>query len=148
MNSSDLRASAMTDTTPEDVVIAADHDFTRGHGPVLRASHAMTGALGSPWAFSLATIFGAVWLGVGVLVNFSRTWELAGTLGIPFFALYALFALQHTQNHNDRAVQLKLDELLRALERADGRLVAVEDVDESGLQELRATYRSELIDDG
>ena len=127
-------------------VIASDHDFSRGHGPALRASHAMTDALGSPWAFALTSAVALTWFGVGFLMNFSRSWELAGTLGLPLLALYALFALQHTQNHNDRAVQLKLDELLRALERADERLVAIEDVDESGLQELRATYRSELID--
>lgn len=106
----------------------------------------MTDALGSPWAFALTSAVALTWFGVGFLMNFSRSWELAGTLGLPLLALYALFALQHTQNHNDRAVQLKLDELLRALERADERLVAIEDVDESGLQELRATYRSELID--
>lgn len=128
-------------------VIAHDHDFSRSHGPALRASHAMTDALGSPWAFGLTIFLGAVWIGVGALVDFSRPWELTGSIGVPFLALFALFALQHTQNHNDRAVQLKLDELLRALERADERLVAVEDVDESGLQELRATYRSELVED-
>ena len=129
-------------------MIASDHDFSRGHGPALRASHAMTDALGSPWAFVLTSSVAVGWLGVGFLLNFSRSWELVGTLGLPLLALYALFALQHTQNHNDRAVQLKLDELLRALERADERLVAIEDVDESGLQELRATYRSELVNDG
>ena len=107
----------------------------------------MTDALGSPWAFVMTSAVAVTWLAVGIVVDFSRPWELAGTLGLPLLALYALFALQHTQNHNDRAVQLKLDELLRALERADGRLVAIEDVDESGLRELRATYRSELVDD-
>lgn len=107
----------------------------------------MTDALGSPWAFGITTAVGGVYLGVGFLMSFSRLWELIGVLGTPLLALYALFALQHTQNHNDRAVQLKLDELLRALERADERLVAIEDVDESGLQELRATYRTEVVDD-
>ncbi len=130
-----------------DAVIALDHDFSRNHGPALRASHALTDALGSPWAFGITTAVAVVWLGIGFLTDFPRSWELTGSIGIPLLALYALFALQHTQNHNDRAVQLKLDELLRALERADERLVAVEDVDESGLQELRATYRSELLDD-
>ena len=137
----------MTNAPVDDAVIASDHDFSRNHGPALRASHALTDALGSPWAFGLTTATAAAWLGVGVLLDFSRSWELTGTLGVPLLALYALFALQHTQNHNDRAVQLKLDELLRALDRADQRLVAVEDVDESGLHDLRATYRSELVDD-
>lgn len=131
----------------DDAVIASDHDFSRNHGPALRASHALTDALGSPWAFGLTTATAIAWFGVGVLLDFPRSWELIGSIGIPLLALYALFALQHTQNHNDRAVQLKLDELLRALDRADQRLVAVEDVDESGLHDLRATYRSELVDD-
>ena len=137
----------MTNAHVNDAVIAPDHDFSRTHGPALRASHALTDALGSPWAFGLTTALAVVWLGIGFLMEFSRSWELTGTLGIPLLALYALFALQHTQNHNDRAVQLKLDELLRALDHADERLVAIEDVDESGLHDLRATYRSELVDD-
>ncbi len=136
----------MTSTDVNDAVIAPDHDFSRNHGPALRASHALTDALGSPWAFGITTAVAVVWLGIGVLMDFPRSWELTGSIGIPLLALYALFALQHTQNHNDRAVQLKLDELLRALDRADGRLVAIEDVDESGLHDLRATYRSELLD--
>ncbi len=136
----------MTNAHVDDAVIAPDHDFSRNHGPALRASHALTDALGSPWAFGLTTAVAVVWLIIGFLMDFSRSWELTGTLGIPLVALYALFALQHTQNHNDRAVQLKLDELLRALDRADERLVAIEDVDESGLHDLRATYRSELLD--
>ena len=137
----------VTNAPVDDAVIASDHDFSRTHGPALRASHALTDALGSPWAFGLTTVFAIAWFGVGVLLDFPRSWELIGSIGIPLLALYALFALQHTQNHNDRAVQLKLDELLRALDRADQRLVAIEDVDESGLHDLRATYRSELVDD-
>ncbi len=138
----------MTNTElDDDTVLSHDHEFSRAHGPALRASHAMTDALGSPLAFVITIVLGGVWLVVGAMVDFNRPWELTGSVGIPFLALLALFALQHTQNHDDRAVQLKLDELLRALDRADGRLVAAEDMDENGLAELRATYRSELLDD-
>ncbi|MGZ6910346.1 MAG: low affinity iron permease family protein [Acidimicrobiia bacterium] len=120
-------------------------DVARGHNRSLRVSARMTDRLGSAGALAAALVGGAVFVIVGAVTGFGRAWELAGTLGIPFGALVALIALQHTQNHHDRALQLKLDELLRSIEHADVRMVAIEDVDEHGLVELQETYRSELV---
>jgi low affinity Fe/Cu permease len=124
--------------------MAEDAEIVHVHGPALRTSQAVTGRLGSPGAVTGLAIGAAVWLGAGIATDYPRAWELVATVGLPILALLALFVVQHTQNHNDRALQLKLDELLRALETADDRLVAVEDVDERDLHELRATYRRDL----
>ncbi|MEP6625453.1 MAG: low affinity iron permease family protein [Acidimicrobiia bacterium] len=124
--------------------MAANADIVRAHGPVLRASQALTRGFGSPWAVAALAIGTAVWLVAGAAVGYPRSWELVATVGLPILALLALFVVQHTQSHNDRALQLKLDELLRALETADDRLMAVEDVDERGLHALRATYRQDV----
>ena len=122
-------------------IVDPDQEILRTHGPALRMSHAMTRGFGSPWAFTLIGLGAAVWLGAGIATDFSRAWELVATVGMPLLALMALVVVQHTQNHNDRALQLKLDELLRVIDDADDRLVAVEDVDEQGLHVLRETYR-------
>ncbi len=119
------------------------------HGRALRVSHTLTGLVGSIWSFVATLVAGAIWIGIGVGTNYPRWWELIGSVGIPFLALLALFFLQHTQNHNDRALQLKLDELLRALGPADDALMAIEDANENDLEDLRVRYRAEIpIDSG
>ncbi len=127
-------------------VMGQDIEIVHSHGPALRASQALTASFGSPWAVVAITIATIGWLIAGRLADYSRAWELVATVGLPIIALLALFVVQHTQNHNGRALQLKLDELLRAMADADDRLVAVEDVDEHRLHELRATYRNDLDD--
>ncbi len=129
---------------PAHAPVAEDAEIVRVHGPVMRTSQALTRGFGSPWAVFGLAIGTVAWLVAGTATGYPRSWELVATVGLPILALLALFVVQHTQNHNGRALQLKLDELLRALETADSRLVAVEDVDEQGLHELRATYRNDL----
>ena len=119
--------------------------YERVHGPVLRTSHRLTEFVGSPWSVGVLGVAAAVWIATGVVSDFGRAWELVGTVGLPVVALLTLFVVQHTQNHNDRALQLKVDELLRALSSADDRMVAIEDADEAGLRELSATYRAEIV---
>jgi low affinity Fe/Cu permease len=140
----DTSSRAGTQSVVPAPVVAEDAQIVHAHGPVLRTTEALTGSLGSPWAVTGLAIGAAIWLGAGIATGYSRAWELVATVGLPILALLALFVVQHTQNHNDRALHLKLDELLRALETADGRLVAVEDVDERDLLELRATYRRDF----
>jgi low affinity Fe/Cu permease len=129
-------------------IVGEDVEIVRSHGPALRTSHALTRAFGSPWAVVGLAAGTVAWLIAGSITDYSRAWELVATVGIPIVALLALFVVQHTQNHNGRALQLKLDELLRAMGDADGRLVAVEDVDEHGLRALGDTYRNDLDGSG
>ena len=56
----------------------------------------------------------SAWLVLGGLTDYPRWWELLVTAGVPFLTLLMVVLLQHTQNHDDRATQLKLDELIRA----------------------------------
>lgn len=107
----------------------------------LRRSHSLTQFVGSPRALVATLGVVAIWLLVGAGTGFPRWWELAATIGLPVLTLLALIVLQHTQNHDDRALQVKLDEILRALEPADERLVGVEDADTAGLDDLHAEYR-------
>jgi len=73
---------------------------------------------GSP-KFAVALLLAvAGWLVAGPLVDFSRAWELTGTAGAPILALVLLVVSQHAQNRDGMAIQLKLDEVIRATEHA------------------------------
>ncbi len=81
-----------------------------------------------------------LWLAVGPLVSFSRTWELTVTAGAPILSLLILVVIQHTQNRDDAAVQLKLNEVIRATEQASNGLIAIEDRPEMELSRLLSAY--------
>jgi low affinity Fe/Cu permease len=84
-----------------------------------------------------------LWVVVGMVVDFSRTWELCVTMGLPVLNLGALIVIQHTQTHDDRAMQLKLDELLRVLDGASSRMMRAEEHDWEDLDDLEQHYRDE-----
>ena len=90
-------------------------------------AHAVTVAAGSSWALAGVLAIGLVWLGAGVAVGFSRTWELFFTAGVPFLTLLLVVIVQHTQNHNNQAIQVKLDELIASFEEPHEGMVGVEE---------------------
>ena len=68
-------------------------------------------------------------------------WELCATALVPFLTLLMLVMIQHTQNHDDRATQLKLDELIRASTGATNRMMTVEDASPDDLDKIRDDFR-------
>jgi low affinity Fe/Cu permease len=98
---------------------------------------------GSPYAGVLVAIAIVLWLVTGFLVDFSRPWELGVTTGVPLLNLGALIVIQHTQTHDDRAMQLKLDELIRALDGASSGMMRAEEADWEDLDDLQERYRDE-----
>ena len=98
---------------------------------------------GSPYAGVVVGTAIALWLVTGFWVDFSRTWELCVTVGLPILNLGALIVIQHTQTHDDRAMQLKLDELIRALDGASSRMMRAEEGDWEDLDDLQQRYRDE-----
>jgi hypothetical protein len=67
-------------------------------------------------------------------------------LGLPIVSLGVLIVIQHTQTHDDRAMQLKLDELIRAVEGASMRLVGAEEEDWDDLNDLQQRSRDQSLD--
>jgi low affinity Fe/Cu permease len=100
---------------------------------------------GSPYAGVVVGTAIALWLLVGFGVDFSRPWELCVTAGLPIVNLGALIVIQHTQTHDDRAMQLKLDELIRALDGASSRMMRAEEEDWEDLDDLQQRYRDESL---
>jgi low affinity Fe/Cu permease len=96
-------------------------------------------ATGSFWAFAIAVFVIVVWGLTGPLFGFSDTWQLVINTGTTIVTFLMVFVIQHAQNKDMRAVQLKLNELIAAIEGASNRLIDVEDLSD---EELRLLYRN------
>jgi low affinity Fe/Cu permease len=77
-----------------------------------------------------------IWAVVGAFVGFTAWWENLLYIVSSTITLVMLFAIQHTQARQQSATQRKLDEILRALPRADGRFIAIEEAPDQELEEL------------
>ena len=73
---------------------------------------------GSSWAFLLAVAAVVAWLAVGPWFHYSDTWQLVINTGTTIVTFLMVFLIQNTQNRDSKVMQLKLDELLRAVEEA------------------------------
>jgi low affinity Fe/Cu permease len=95
---------------------------------------------GRPSVFMLALAVVVLWGVSGPLFGFSDTWQLVINTSTTIVTFLMVFLIQRTQNKDSLAIQLKLNELVAALEGASNRLVSVEDLSESELAALRAFY--------
>src|SRR5436190_1784920 len=93
-------------------------------------------AVGSVWAFLLALIVVAVWGVTGPIFGFSDTWQLVINTGTTIVTFIMVFLIQSTQNRDAKAVHLKLDELIRAIDAARNNLVDLENLPEEELKKL------------
>jgi low affinity Fe/Cu permease len=90
--------------------------------------------------FILAVAVVAAWAVTGPLFGFSDTWQLVINTGTTIVTFLMVFLIQNTQNRDTEALQLKLDELIRASAGARNRLLELEDLDEEELDRLKAGY--------
>lgn len=97
--------------------------------------------IGSAWAFSLALAVLLVWLISGPFLKFSDTWQLIINTSTTIITFLTVFLIQHTQNKNDRATQLKLDEIIHSIKTARNDFIDLEDIDDKKLQKLREEYK-------
>jgi low affinity Fe/Cu permease len=109
-----------------------------------RFSIAMTNATGSSWAFVLAILTVVIWAVTGPLFDYSNTWQLVINTGTTIVTFLMVFLIQRAQNKDSLAIQMKLNELVAAVEGASNRLIGVEDLSEDEVKVLRDHYR-ELV---
>ena len=95
---------------------------------------------GRPRVFTLAVALIVVWLVTGPLFGFSDTWQLVINTGTTVITFLMVFLIQNTQNRDTVAMQLKLDELIRATKGAHLSLLDLEELEEKELDDLRAHY--------
>lgn len=99
-------------------------------------------ATGSFWTFSAALLVVLVWAATGPIFHYSETWQLVINTGTTIVTFLMVFVIQHAQNKDMRAVQLKLNELIAAVEGASNRLIDVEDLSDRELEHLYARFRT------
>ena len=95
---------------------------------------------GSSWAFAMAVAVVLIWLATGPLFHYSDTWQLVINTGTTIVTFLMVFLIQRSQNKDSLALQLKLNEIVAALEGASNRLVNIEDLTEAELDVLHHHY--------
>ena len=96
---------------------------------------------GSNWGFATALGIVIVWAATGPLFRWSDTWQLVINTGTTIVTFLMVFLIQRTQNKDGMAIQLKLNELVAAIEGASNRLIDVEDLSENELKMLHVYYQ-------
>ena len=104
-------------------------------------AHKATEFSGTTMAFVLAVSIITTWLLTGPLFNFSDTWQLVINTGTTIITFLMVFLIQRMQNKDSRAVHLKLNELVAALQGPSNRLIDVEGLTESELQIISKYYK-------
>ena len=104
-------------------------------------AHASAAAVGSPFAFLLGVLTIVVWGVTGPAFGYSDTWQLVINTGTTIVTFLMVFLIQNTQNRDAKAMHLKLDELIRAVDHARNRLVHLEDLSDADLSKLEEEFK-------
>lgn len=105
-----------------------------------RLAHETARLTGKPVAFITAALIVIVWGATGPLFGYSDTWQLVINTGTTIVTFLMVFLIQHTQNRDTMALQIKLAELIIAVQGAKNRLATAEDLSEEELERLHEEY--------
>ena len=105
-------------------------------------AHRVATLAGHYQTFLIALLVIAVWAVTGPLFGFSDTWQLVINTGTTIVTFLMVFLIQNTQNRDALAMQLKLDELIRATETADNAVIRAEDETDEELAQLKQQYEA------
>ncbi len=124
--SNDIQSKSMKHPKPNSL-------FTRFANGTARAT-------GRPGSFAMAVSALLVWAASGPLFGFSDTWQLVINTGTTIVTFLMVFLIQNTQNRDSEALQVKLDELIRATKGAHNSLLDLEELEEKELDKIRNDY--------
>src|SRR5688500_4092320 len=96
---------------------------------------------GRPLSFALAVGLILVWALTGPIFGFSDTWQLVINTTTTIITFLMVFLIQSTQNRDSEAIQVKLDELIRATEGAHTALLDLEELEEAELDRVHSNYK-------
>lgn len=97
---------------------------------------------GKPPVFVIAVAIIVIWIITGPIFGFSDTWQLVINTGTTIITFLMVFLIQNTQNRDTQAIQVKLDELIRATKGAHNALLDLEELEEGTLDAFRAKYQA------
>ena len=101
-----------------------------------RVSH----LVGTSWAFIIAIAVVIIWSATGPMFHFSDTWQLVINTGTTIITFLMVFLIQNTQNRQDTAIQIKLDELIKGVKGARTSLVDIEELSDEELDRLHKQF--------
>jgi low affinity Fe/Cu permease len=116
-----------------------------------RIANFISHLVGLPWAFFAAVALVLVWLLSGPFFGFSDTWQLVINTGTTVITFLMVFLIQNTQNRETKAINLKLDELIRAMRDARNNMVDLENASDEELETIQAQFqhlREEVTGEG
>ena len=114
---------------------------TKSRSWFTRFTKATARATGRPASFVIAISVILIWAISGPMFAFSDTWQLVINTGTTIITFLMVFLIQSTQNRDGEAVQVKLDEIIRAIGNAHNELLDLEELDEADLDKARERYR-------
>lgn len=106
-----------------------------------KAAHVTSDKVGSPGAFAIAIGLILIWAVSGPFFGFSDTWQLIINTGTTILTFLTVFLIQNTQNRDARAIHLKLDELIRAIDPARNSLIDIEDMEDEEIAQLQEEFK-------
>jgi low affinity Fe/Cu permease len=110
------------------------------HSWYSRCAKATARTTGRPATFLLMVLLVAVWAICGPIFHYSDTWQLTINTGTTIVTFLMVFLIQATQNRDADAIQIKLDEIIRALDTAHNSLLDLEEMEEDELLRVREHY--------
>jgi low affinity Fe/Cu permease len=103
-------------------------------------------AMGQPIAFIISTLLIILWAASGPVLHYSDTWQLIVNTATTVLTFLAVFLIQNSQNRDGAAMQAKLDEILRALDKARVEFVGIEHLTDAQISAIRAALESDIKD--
>lgn len=112
----------------------------KNSGVFERFANWATAATGSSGAFILAAMVVVVWAASGPVFKYSETWQLVINTGTTIITFLMVFLIQKAQNKDSKAVHMKLNELIAAMQGASNQMVNIEDLSEKELEQIHNFY--------
>jgi low affinity Fe/Cu permease len=116
-------------------------DATTLRGFFRRFAASVSAAVGSAWAFVVAALCVVIWALLGPHYHYSDTWQLIINTSTTIVTFLMVFLIQNSQNRDARAIHLKLDELIRAVNGARNNLVDLEELSDEELDHLQQQFK-------
>ena len=119
---------------------ATEGQFPTVHDHFGRFAATASAWLGSTWAFVGAGLVIVAWAATGPVFHFSAGWAIVISMGTSLITFLMVFLIQNTQNRDSRAINLKLNELIRAMDKARDQMIDIERLTDLELDAMQATY--------
>ena len=100
--------------------------------------------MGQPASFIISTLLIVVWAASGPFLDYSDTWQLIVNTATTVLTFLAVFLIQNSQNRDGAAMQAKLDEILRALDKARPEFVGIEHLTDAQITAIRDALESDI----